>query len=684
MYEIGIAAPGETPTNWTTWNVNNTTLYLTLPDVLSTYYSTSTANAKTISIYTRVKGCPDNPKVITTYIEKPYYMSSTPSRYGCDSIGVRPWNDYDGMFCYPLTLTITEGKTPGGAVLYEKSNWLYNVNNLDHIPFTYNGSYTVTFTDANGTTISQTMSPNFSATPYVIPSCTGYYFDYYVNTSQGKPFNCYPWILIENIKDASTGSTVGMDTLYTTSTGTIGYILSQITNLQYGKSYSVQLTFPDGSSTTTTKTVTPPTISASLYTISTQCPANYGEILLYLNSSGSSFLWPAGATISITGPNGFSQTYTFSTVYSSAYYYMPWAAVPPGNYTINYDFGGCPQTINWVSPGGYNQTGFGYTSQQTCSGLQITPTGSITSQGTPTPTSTYFRLMSGPTGYDPTVISPGGSLTLSSPGKYVLGIVNQNSNTACALATDTINYAVNPLALDPNVTSAYVCVEDSIGNISLSGANGVAPYTYQLWNSTNTVKQSVTDISTNGIAHFSYGHPDSTYTVRVSDACGSNFSQRVTLSNLSTAHIVYSLTNPICAGDTIKLNCITLGTTNYSWTGPNGYSSTEQNPEIPNAQSNMSGWYKVEVQPEFCGTSVKDSIYITAFSLATDTTTTTVENQEICASTEPAALSSGVTGGSGNYSYRWESSSDGVSGWTAVSGATGATYQPAAQAKSGT
>ncbi len=46
-------------------------------------------------------------------------------------------------------------------------------------------------------------------------------------------------------------------------------------------------------------------------------------------------------------------------------------------------------------------------------------------------------------------------------------------------------------------------------------------------------------------------------------------------------------------GNTINL--IATGGDNYSWSGPNGFSSNMQNPEIPNATLNMSGTYTVQV-----------------------------------------------------------------------------------------
>ena len=674
MYEIGAAAPGQQPISWTPWT-SQTTVYLNLPNNISAYYG----GTNTISVYTRVKGCTNTNsyKTITTYIKKPTFAIFAPTYYNCNTLKVNLYTDYDGVLCYPLTLTITAGTTPGsGTVLYgPKTGWLYNVNNADSIPFSYNGSYTITFTDKNGTTVSNTYSPQFTTYPYNIPKCSNYSLYYSIIITGGKPMNCYPWLAIETIKNGS-GTIVGQDTLRTTSTSSSASVTSPIV-LQYDTAYNVTLTFPDGSEYTTTRNVpsSPTSISVSLNTYSSSCPAHNGQIHVTLFGLGGNVYWPAGSSITVTGPNGFSKNNTFSSPASADYYFSS-DTVPPGDYTITYDLGGCPQSMVWTNKGGYDQTGFDYTSQRTCSGLQITPTGTITYQGTPQPASTFYRIMgSTASSYDHTVISPGGSLTLSAAGTYYLGIMAVNSQSQCALARDTIVYDAAPLALDLNMTSAYVCVGGTIGNISLSAMNGVTPYTYQLWDSLNTTKQPVTDITTSGVAYFYYGQGGKTYTVRISDACGNNFAQPVKVINLNTEHIVYTTTNPICAGDTIKLYCATLGTTAYEWTGPNGFSSAVQNPVIPNAQASATGWYKVSVKPEHCGTFVNDSIYITAASL-TAGLAPGAGNQTICVRTAIPALTDLVTGGSGAYTYQWQSSVNGTTGWTNIAGATSAAYLP--------
>ncbi|NGY38145.1 T9SS type B sorting domain-containing protein [Flavobacterium sp. XN-5] len=56
---------------------------------------------------------------------------------------------------------------------------------------------------------------------------------------------------------------------------------------------------------------------------------------------------------------------------------------------------------------------------------------------------------------------------------------------------------------------------------------------------------------------------------------------------------IASSNSPICIGNDLKLTA--SGGTNYLWTGPNGFTSTEQNPIIPNAAALNSGEYSCTI-----------------------------------------------------------------------------------------
>lgn len=51
--------------------------------------------------------------------------------------------------------------------------------------------------------------------------------------------------------------------------------------------------------------------------------------------------------------------------------------------------------------------------------------------------------------------------------------------------------------------------------------------------------------------------------------------------------------SPVCSGQQLNLYCNALGATSFQWNGPNGFSSTSQNPIVVNANINNSGTYTV-------------------------------------------------------------------------------------------
>lgn len=66
-----------------------------------------------------------------------------------------------------------------------------------------------------------------------------------------------------------------------------------------------------------------------------------------------------------------------------------------------------------------------------------------------------------------------------------------------------------------------------------------------------------------------------------------------------------------CQSDSIKLTGTANVSVQYSWTGPNAFSSSLANPVIPNAMPASSGWYKLTGYVNPCTPVNKDSLYIT-------------------------------------------------------------------------
>ncbi|MEA1874707.1 MAG: T9SS type A sorting domain-containing protein [Bacteroidota bacterium] len=107
-------------------------------------------------------------------------------------------------------------------------------------------------------------------------------------------------------------------------------------------------------------------------------------------------------------------------------------------------------------------------------------------------------------------------------------------------------------------------------------------------------------LPTNGLSDPNIANPianptsTTTYTVFVTDANGCTDSDEITITvNPIPASPVAGSNSPVPLNGTLELTASTVAFANYTWTGPNGYTSNLQNPEINNANSALDGTYEV-------------------------------------------------------------------------------------------
>ncbi|WP_460474347.1 SprB repeat-containing protein, partial [Emticicia fontis] len=135
------------------------------------------------------------------------------------------------------------------------------------------------------------------------------------------------------------------------------------------------------------------------------------------------------------------------------------------------------------------------------------------------------------------------------------------------------------LTATPSKTDV-TCYGGKDGSVTVNVLGGNAPYSY-LWN-TNSTTQTISGLAAG------------TYSVIITDAKGC----KTTVSGIIVSQPValvpnISATSPVCEGGTINLTAD--GGTNYSWKGPNGYTSSVQNPVISPATTSNQGVYTVTV-----------------------------------------------------------------------------------------
>ncbi len=116
--------------------------------------------------------------------------------------------------------------------------------------------------------------------------------------------------------------------------------------------------------------------------------------------------------------------------------------------------------------------------------------------------------------------------------------------------------------------------------------------------------------------------------------------------------VVASNTGPYCVGSTIQLNA-TAGGTTYTWTGPNGFTSTQQNPTIPAATLGNGGTYSVVATGTGC-------------SEASTTDVVVVDNPTPMAGNDTTIPLSGMLSDAAN-TFSWSLNTNGITPTPSVS-----------------
>jgi gliding motility-associated-like protein len=101
-----------------------------------------------------------------------------------------------------------------------------------------------------------------------------------------------------------------------------------------------------------------------------------------------------------------------------------------------------------------------------------------------------------------------------------------------------------------------------------------------------------------------------------------------------------SSNSPVCEAETLELKA--SGGTNYSWIGPNGFTSTVQNPTITNAVASNSGEYSCLIT----GTGGCDDIKKINVVIRNTPAPTAEANQSFCSGSNPTLATIQVTGNS--------------------------------------
>ncbi|MCF6334069.1 MAG: choice-of-anchor L domain-containing protein, partial [Draconibacterium sp.] len=234
----------------------------------------------------------------------------------------------------------------------------------------------------------------------------------------------------------------------------------------------------------------------------------------------------------------------------------------------------------------------------------------------------------GGTQFPTSVTIPAGQNSVSINYKAVNDGVSDNNETfivelemGCPCDPSSESQTITMTIHDPIVISTATtpdeCDENTNnGEIEVTASGGTGNFLYSI-DGTNFQ-------NSNTFTGLSYG----AYTVYVKEAGGLDCNSTTTATctveavNCCTETVTASSNSPVCEGDDIDLTATAIAGGSYSWSGPAGYTSIEQNPTRSNALTSYSGNYIVTVNyDEECVAKDTVGVIVIPSTYGTDTQT---------------------------------------------------------------
>jgi gliding motility-associated-like protein len=350
-----------------------------------------------------------------------------------------------------------------------------------------------------------------------------------------------------------------------------------------------------------------------------------------------------GATYSWTGPNAFSSSSQNPTITNAT-------VAASGTYSVTVTVGGCTSAAGTVTV--------------TVNPTPATPTagsnspicaGSTLNLTTPTVGGATYSW-TGPNSFSSSSQNPSiSNATTLATGTYSVTV----TVGGCTSATGTVSVTVSPTPATPTAGSNSPICAGSTLNLTTPTVGGA---TYS-WTGPNAFSSSSQNPSITNATVAASG----TYSVTVTvGGCTSAAGTVTVIVNPTPATPTAGSNSPICAGSTLNLTTPTVGGATYSWTGPNSFSSSSQNPSITNATVAASGTYSVTVTVAGC-TSLPGKVTVVVDTIPVVSAGT---NQTVCANNDSVKLSGTSTTGTGV----WTTSGSGT--FSPNNTTLGATYIP--------
>jgi hypothetical protein len=301
-------------------------------------------------------------------------------------------------------------------------------------------------------------------------------------------------------------------------------------------------------------------------------PSNNGALCegqtlnLSANVSADSYQW--------NGPNGYSSTSQNPTRNNVT-------TAMDGNYTLTITNNGCTSAAGTTNvqinaaPATPNPSNNG----ALCEGQTLNLSANVSADS---------YQWNGPNGYSSTSQNPTrNNVTTAMDGNYTLTI----TNNGCTSAAGTTNVQINAAPATPNPSNNGALCEGQTLNLSAN----VSADSYQ-WNGPNGYSSTSQNPTRNNVTTAMDGN----YTLTITNnGCTSAAGTTNVQINAAPTTPNPSNNGPLCAGQTLNLSA-NVSADSYSWTGPNGYTSSNQNPTRNNVTTAMDGNYSLTITNNGC------------------------------------------------------------------------------------
>jgi hypothetical protein len=283
-----------------------------------------------------------------------------------------------------------------------------------------------------------------------------------------------------------------------------------------------------------------------------------------------------GATYAWTGPNGFTSLLQNPTHANAT-------AADAGTYSVTVTVNGC------TSPAGTTDVAVNTLAAPSPANGGPYCAGSTIALAAPMVTGATYSW-SGPNGFTSSLVNPTRlSAVAADAGTYSVTV----TVSGCTSPAGTTDVIVNPIPSTPTASNGGPYCAGSTISLSTPLVSGA---TYS-WTGPNGFTSSLQNPTRANAATADAG----TYSVTVTvNGCTSPAGTTSVVVHAMPSTPAATNGGPYCPGATILLSTPSVSGATYAWTGPNGFTASQQNPTRVNATAADAGTYSVTVTVNSC------------------------------------------------------------------------------------